>query len=96
MKSCQLLLLLVTLSAPSALAQTAQPYVDTDGLRTANGRPVHDVTSGSVTFHNEREVTIVGLTYDGLGPGTSRVNVYLYKHLDFSLVQAHESRRVTV
>ena len=82
MKSCQLLFLLVTLSAlPASLGQTAQPYVDTAGLRTTSGQIVHRVTSGSVTFHNEREVTIVGLTYDGTGPGTSRVNVNVHVRL---------------
>ena len=65
MKSCQLLLLLMT-SSTSVLAQSA--YVVTAGLRTSSGQVVHDVSSGSVTFNNERQATILNLRYDGTWP----------------------------
>ena len=65
MKTCQLLLLLMT-SSTSVLAQSA--YVVAAGLRTSSGQVVHDVTSGSVTFNNERKVTILDLHYDGTWP----------------------------
>ena len=44
------------------------PYVDTTGLLYVP-EILHDVTSGHVTFINQRQVLIENLTYDGLGPG---------------------------
>ena len=32
----------------------------------------HDLSSGTVTFINERQVVIENLVYDGLGPGKDK------------------------